>query len=243
MSKMIKPYGHSEAGKKQQVADMFNNISGKYDFLNHFLSFGIDKIWRKKAISSLKDLQPRHMLDVATGTGDFALESLRILKPDHITGIDISQGMLDIAQKKISERGLSEHFKVEIGDAENLDFESATFDAVTVAFGVRNFENLPLGLNDICRVLKPGGRAVILEFSNPRSFPVKQLYRFYSKHILPRIGKVFSKDNRAYTYLPESIAQFPDGESFTDLLKQAGFKTAESRPQTFGICTIYLAVK
>lgn len=243
MSKMITPYEHSEAGKKQQVADMFNNISGKYDFLNHFLSFGIDLIWRKKAISLLKDMKPRKMLDVATGTGDFALESLRILKPDHIIGIDISQGMLDIALKKIEERSLSDRFRVEVGDAENLSFESNSFDAVTVAFGVRNFENLQIGLNEICRVLKPGGRAVILEFSNPKAFPIKQLYRFYSKHILPRIGKIFSKDNRAYTYLPESISQFPDGESFSQLLKNAGFKTAQSRPQTFGICTIYVGVK
>ncbi len=240
---MITPYEHSEAGKKQQVADMFNNISGKYDFLNHFLSFGIDLIWRKKAISLLKDMKPRKMLDVATGTGDFALESLRILKPDHIIGIDISQGMLDIALKKIEERSLSDRFRVEVGDAENLSFESNSFDAVTVAFGVRNFENLQIGLNEICRVLKPGGRAVILEFSNPKAFPIKQLYRFYSKHILPRIGKIFSKDNRAYTYLPESISQFPDGESFSQLLKNAGFKTAQSRPQTFGICTIYVGVK
>jgi len=240
---MITPYEHSEAGKKQQVADMFNNISGKYDFLNHFLSFGIDLIWRKKAISLLKDMKPRKMLDVATGTGDFALESLRILKSDHIIGIDISQGMLDIALKKIEERSLSDRFRVEVGDAENLSFESNSFDAVTVAFGVRNFENLQIGLNEICRVLKPGGRAVILEFSNPKAFPIKQLYRFYSKHILPRIGKIFSKDNRAYTYLPESISQFPDGESFSQLLKNAGFKTAQSRPQTFGICTIYVGVK
>lgn len=243
MAKMITPYGHSDAGKKQQVADMFDNISGKYDFLNHFLSFGIDRIWRKKAISSLKDLKPGKMLDVATGTGDFALESLRILKPEHITGIDISRGMLDIAQKKIDERGLSGQFKVQVGDAENLDFEDECFDAVTVAFGVRNFEDLQKGLDDICRVIKPGGRAVILEFSNPRSFPVKQLYGFYSKYILPRIGSVFSKDSRAYTYLPESIAQFPDGEAFTGLLKKAGFKSAVSRPQTFGICTIYVGIK
>ena len=222
---------------------MFNNISGKYDFLNHFLSFGIDKIWRKKAISSLKDLKPRTMLDVATGTGDFALEALRILNPDHIIGIDISDGMLDIAREKIHERRLSDKFRVEVGDAENLDFESNSFDAVTVAFGVRNFEDLQKGLNDICRVLKPGGRAVILEFSNPRAFPIKQFYRFYSKHILPRVGKIFSKDNRAYTYLPESISQFPDGKSFTELLKKAGFKSAEGRPQTFGICTIYVGVK
>ena len=243
MSKIITPYRHSEAGKKQQVADMFNNISGKYDFLNHFLSFGIDKIWRRKAISLLKDLKPRTMLDVATGTGDFALESHRILNPDHITGIDISEGMLAIAREKIKARRLSDKFLVKVGDAENLDFGSNSFDAVTVAFGVRNFENLQKGLNDICRVLKPGGRAVILEFSNPKAFPIKELYQFYSKYILPRIGRVFSKDNRAYTYLPESISQFPDGTSFTELLKKAGFKSAESRPQTFGICTIYVGVK
>lgn len=243
MSKIITPYEQADTGKKQQVANMFNNISKKYDFLNHILSFGIDRIWRKKAISNLKALKPQTILDVATGTGDFAFEAIRILNPNKVIGVDISEGMLAIAQDKIKERALSNQFQVQLGDSERLDFPDNSFDAVTVAFGVRNFENLPQGLNDICRVIRPGGQAVILEFSNPKQFPIKQLYSFYSKNILPQIGKLFSKDNRAYTYLPESIAQFPDGSNFTDLLLKAGFKQAVYKPQTFGICTIYIGTK
>lgn len=243
MSKIITPYGPSDAGKKQQVASMFNTISGNYDFLNHFLSFGIDKIWRKKAILSMKALEPETILDVATGTGDFALESIKRLKPKKITGIDISEGMLAIAREKIQSRQLEDLFEVELGDCENLRFKDESFDAVTVAFGVRNFENLHQGLLNMCRVLRPGGQIVILEFSNPKKFPIKQMYSFYSKHILPTIGKLFSKDSRAYTYLPESIAQFPDGEVFLDCLKRAGFRKAVSKPQTSGICTIYVATK
>src|SRR5690606_6609295 len=243
MSKTITPYKQTDTGKKQQVANMFNNISKKYDFLNRILSFGIDKIWRRKAINTLKDLNPQVILDVATGTGDFAFEAIRILNPRKVVGVDISEGMLAIAQEKILERKLSEQFNVQIGDSEQLGFADETFDAVTVAFGVRNFENLQEGLNDICRVLRPNGKAVILEFSNPRTFPIKQFYSFYSKYILPQIGKIFSKDSRAYTYLPESIVQFPDGRDFTDLLLKAGFKNAVSKPQTFGICTIYIGTK
>jgi len=243
MSKIITPYEQADTGKKQQVATMFNNISKKYDFLNHFLSFGIDKIWRKKAISMLKELKPQNILDVATGTGDFAFEAIRILNPQKITGVDISEGMLSIAQSKINDRGLSGRFEVQVGDSERLNFPDEVFDAVTVAFGVRNFENLEQGLRDICRVIRPGGQAVILEFSNPRKFPVKQFYSFYSKNLLPRIGKLFSKDSRAYRYLPESIAQFPDGSNFTNLLLEAGFKQAVCKPQTFGICTIYIGTK
>jgi len=243
MSKIITPYDQKDAGKKQQVANMFNNISGKYDFLNHVLSFGIDKIWRRKAISILKETKPQTILDVATGTGDFAFEAIRILKPQTVVGVDISEGMLAIAQEKIVNRNLSDQFKVQLGDSERLDFSDESFDAVTVAFGVRNFENLQQGLSDICRVIRPGGRAIILEFSNPKKFPIKQLYSFYSKNILPQIGKLFSKDNRAYTYLPESIAQFPDGSDFADLLLKAGFKQAICMPQTFGICTIYVGIK
>lgn len=243
MTKIITPYGQSDAGKKQQVAVMFNNISAKYDFLNHFLSFGIDKIWRRKAILSLKNLQPARILDVATGTGDFALESIKRLQPSRVIGIDISEGMLAIAREKIERNNLTGTFSVELGDSENLEFDANSFDAVTVAFGVRNFENLNEGLTNIHRVLRPGGQAVVLEFSNPKKFPIKQLYSFYSKYILPAIGRLFSKDNRAYTYLPESIAQFPDGEKFADCLKNAGFRKAECKPQTFGICTIYIATK
>ena len=242
-SETVKPYKDTDTGKKQQVADMFDNISGTYDFLNHFLSLGIDIIWRKKAIRALKASQPQYLLDVATGTGDFALEAIKLLKPVKIVGVDISQGMLDVAKEKITKKRLDTQFEVQLADSERLPFAHNTFDAVTVAFGVRNFENLEKGLSDMYRVLKPGGKAVILEFSTPTKFPVKQFYNFYYTKILPLIGKVFSKDNRAYTYLPESVAQFPDGKRFTDILHQVGFSETECRPQSFGICTIYIGTK
>ena len=243
MSKTVTPYKEATTGKKQQVATMFDNISGTYDFLNHFLSLGIDIIWRKKAIKSLRSIKPKLMLDVATGTGDFAFESLKILNPDKIIGVDISQGMLDVARKKITNRKLQDKFEVQLGDSEGLLFDEHTFDAVTVAFGVRNFENLQKGIDDIFRVLKPGGKAVVLEFSNPRNFPVKQLYNFYFNTITPFFGKLFSKDSSAYKYLPESVAQFPEGGSFVEILKKSGFSDTVVRPQTFGICTIYIATK
>lgn len=242
-SESVKPYKDAQGGKKEQVADMFNNISGTYDFLNHFMSLGIDIIWRKKAIRSLKKLQPQYLLDVATGTGDFAIEAINILKPKKVIGVDISQGMLDVAKKKIDKKGLQDVFEVQLGDSEGLPFENEAFDAVTVAFGVRNFENLQQGLTDMCRVLKPGGKAVILEFSKPTGIGIKQLYNFYFKHITPAIGKVFSKDRSAYEYLPESVAQFPDGSAFLQILKRAGFSSSVARPQTFGVCTIYEAIK
>ncbi|RYZ94006.1 MAG: bifunctional demethylmenaquinone methyltransferase/2-methoxy-6-polyprenyl-1,4-benzoquinol methylase UbiE [Sphingobacteriaceae bacterium] len=243
MSKIITPYRDEQATKKEQVADMFNNISKTYDFLNHFLSLGIDIIWRKKAINELKKDQPKLILDVATGTGDFAFEALSILKPEKIIGVDISQGMLDIAQQKITKRGLANKFEVRLGDSEKLPFNADEFDAVTVAYGVRNFENLETGLADIYRVLKPGGKAVVLEFSKPKVFPVKQLYNFYFSYITPGIGKLFSKDARAYSYLPESVAAFPDGSSFVALMNKVGFKNTKSRPLAFGICSIYTGVK
>jgi len=243
MSKTVIPYNSDQGTKKEQVADMFNNISQTYDFLNHFLSLGIDIIWRKKAINELKKDQPKLILDVATGTGDFAFEALSILSPEKIIGVDISQGMLDIAQQKIAKRGLGDRFEVKLGDSEKLPFEANMFDAVTVAYGVRNFENLELGLDDIHRVLKPGGKAVILEFSKPKVFPVKQLYKFYFNYITPGIGKLFSKDSRAYTYLPESVAAFPDGETFKALMDKIGFKNTKCRPLAFGICSIYTGVK
>ena len=243
MNETITPYQDSQGTKKQQVADMFNNISKTYDFLNHFLSLGIDIIWRKKAINELKENQPQLILDVATGTGDFAFEALSILNPKKIIGVDISQGMLDIAQQKINKRHLGARFEVKLGDSEKLPFDDNNFDAVTVAYGVRNFENLELGLADIGRVLKPGGKAVILEFSKPKAFPVKQLYNFYFNYITPGIGKLFSKDARAYTYLPESVAAFPDGETFKTLIEKAGFKNTKCRPLAFGICSIYTGIK
>ncbi len=242
-SQTVKPYKDTDADKKQQVADMFDNISGTYDFLNHFMSLGIDIIWRKKAIRALQASKPQRLLDVATGTGDFALEAIKLLQPRKVIGVDISSGMLDIAREKINKKGLQDQFEVVLADSENLPFADGTFDAVTVAFGVRNFENLEKGLANIHRVLRPGGKAVILEFSKPKGFPVKQFYHFYFNHVTPRIGKVFSKDHRAYSYLPESVAQFPDGKQFTDILRRVGFYEAQSRPQTFGICTIYIATK
>ena len=242
MNETITPYNQQEA-KKAQVADMFNNISKTYDFLNHFLSLGIDIIWRKQAINELKKDQPQTILDVATGTGDFAFEALSILNPKKIIGVDISQGMLDIAQQKITKRNLSDKFEVKLGDSEKLPFDNNQFDAVTVAYGVRNFENLEIGLADIQRVLKPGGKAVVLEFSKPKVFPVKQLYNVYFTYITPGIGKLFSKDARAYSYLPESVAAFPDGERFVQLMQKAGFRNTKCRTLAFGICSIYTGVK
>jgi demethylmenaquinone methyltransferase/2-methoxy-6-polyprenyl-1,4-benzoquinol methylase len=243
MSKTITPYNNNQTTKKEQVADMFNNISKTYDFLNHFLSLGVDIIWRKKAVNELKKDHPELILDVATGTGDFAFEALSILKPKKIIGVDISQGMLDIAKQKIAKRGIEDRFEVKLGNSERLPFDPNIFDAVTVAYGVRNFEDLELGLADMQRVLKPGGKVVILEFSKPRDFPVKQLYKFYFNYITPGIGKLFSKDARAYTYLPESVAAFPDGETFTALMDKVGFKNTKCRPLAFGICSIYTGIK
>ena len=243
MSKLVTPYQNSTDSKKDQVASMFNNISKTYDFLNHFLSLGIDVIWRKMAIKELLADRPQHILDVATGTGDFAFEAIKILKPAQVTGVDISEGMLAVAGEKINKRNLQHIFKVSLGDSEKLLFEADTFDAVTVAYGVRNFENLEIGLADMLRVLKPAGKTVILEFSKPKVFPIKQGYNFYFKFITPTIGKLFSKDASAYTYLPESVAAFPDGPAFVSLMNKVGFKNTKCRPLAFGICSIYTGVK
>lgn len=243
MNENITPYQSQNATKKEQVATMFNNISKTYDFLNHFLSLGIDILWRKKAIKELKAIKPRIMLDVATGTGDFAFEAIKILKPEKIIGVDISEGMLEVAREKINERNLQHIFSVEMGDSEGLSFHSDHFDAITVAFGVRNYQNLEKGLADMYRVLKPGGKIVILEFSKPRTFPIKQAYNFYSSRALPFIGKLFSKDQSAYTYLPESVAAFPDGEDFIKLMSKVGFQESKDIRLTFGICAIYTGTK
>lgn len=243
MSENITPYQSQNATKKEQVATMFNNISGTYDFLNHFLSLGIDIIWRKKAIKELKAVQPRIMLDVATGTGDFAFEAIKILQPEKIIGVDISEGMLEVARKKINERNLQHIFSVQMGDSEGLHFEDNHFDAITVAFGVRNYQNLEKGLADMYRVLKPEGKIVILEFSKPRAFPIKQGYNFYSNQVLPFFGRLFSKDNSAYTYLPESVAAFPDGDDFIRLMDKVGFKKSKDIRLSFGICAIYTGIK
>ncbi len=242
MTGEIKPYKEENIGKKAQVAKMFDNISRQYDFLNHLLSLGIDIRWRKKAIKLLRPLQPKTILDVATGTGDFAIEALS-LNPQKVIGIDISGGMLEIGRKKIRSKGLEQIISLEQGDSENLRFKDNMFDAVIVAFGVRNFENMENGLANMRRVLREGGRLVVLEFSKPTSFPFKQLYNFYFRSILPKIGKVISKDNSAYTYLPESVRAFPEGAGFLKILEKTGFKQTECIPLTFGICSIYTGTK
>ncbi len=219
---------------------MFDNIAHRYDFLNHFLSVGIDRWWRKVAIQGLKPYAPKQILDVATGTGDFAFEALKRLNPDQVTGVDISEGMLKLARVKGEERHVK-NITFHKGDSENLAFEDNTFDAVTVAFGVRNFENLEKGLKEIFRVLKPGGRLVILEFSKPSVFPVKQFYQFYFRYILPLTGKLISKDATAYTYLPESVNAFPEGKNFVNILTNTGYKECKNRALTFGICSLYTA--
>jgi len=238
----VVPYKNEQTGKKEQVATMFNNISAKYDFLNHFLSLGIDKVWRRKAVGHLKDLKPKIILDVATGTGDFAIASLT-LKPNKIVGIDISEGMLEVGIQKIKKRGLQDIIELMTGDSENLPFDDNKFDAVIVAYGVRNFENLEKGLKEMHRVLRSGGKMVVLEFSKPTHFPFKQLYNFYFRYVLPKIGNALSKDNAAYTYLPESVRVFPDGDKFISKLKSVGFKEAICNPVTFGISSIYIARK
>ena len=232
------PYKKDTAGKKEQVATMFNNISKNYDFLNHFLSLGIDIHWRNKAIRLLKKSNPQQILDVATGTGDFAISALK-LNPRKITGIDISEGMLNVGKEKIKEKGLSDKIELKLGDSENLDFEDNTFDAYTVGFGVRNFENLEKGLSEMLRVLKPKGTAIILECSKPKS----PLIKFYFNKVLPGIGRLISKDNNAYTYLPESVNAFPDGEDFKNILIKVGYKEPKAIRLMFGIASIYKATK
>ena len=237
----VVPYKDS-LSKKDQVAKMFNNISRRYDFLNQLLSLGIDKMWRRRAIGVLEPLNPKVVLDVATGTGEFALEALR-LNPDKIYGIDIADGMLDIGREKILAKKVSERIELLHGDSENIPFMENKFDAVTVAFGVRNFENLKRGLSEILRVLKPGGMIVVLEFSKPSSFPFKQIYNFYFRFILPRIGSMVSHDKAAYTYLPKSVEAFPDGEDFLRILHDVGFKNTKCSSLTFGISSIYIGSK
>ncbi len=221
---------------------MFDNISGRYDFLNHFLSLGIDILWRRKAILLLKDIQPKVILDVATGTGDFSIEALS-LKPQKVVGVDISAGMLEMGRKKMREKGFDQVIELVLADSEKLPYADNYFDAAIVAFGVRNFENLERGLGEMLRVIKPGGRIVILEFSRPAKFPMKQLYKVYFTAILPVIGRLISRDRAAYTYLPESVQAFPDGEQFVNILAKTGYKNPQCKPLTFGISSLYWGSK
>lgn len=238
----VVPDATSKLSKKEQVADMFNNIAGQYDFLNHFLSLGIDKGWRKKAIAEIGKIKPKAILDVATGTGDLAIAASK-LQPEKIVGVDIADQMLAIGRKKIQDLDLANTITLQNGDSESMPFGINSFDAVTCAYGVRNFQNLEAGLKEMSRVMRPGGKLAILEFSHPKSFPIKQLYQFYFKYILPTLGKIISKHSTAYTYLPESVMAFPEGKIFCQALERCGFKDAKARPLTFGITTLYTATK
>ena len=242
MSKNITPYKDSELGKKEQVAQMFDTISGNYDGLNRVISFGIDVKWRKKVLQLVSDKNPKTVLDIATGTGDLAILMTKT-SAEKIIGLDISAGMLDVGRNKIKAKNLSNKIEMILADSENMPFDDNTFDAITVAFGVRNFENLEKGLTEILRVLKPNGIFVILETSVPEKTPYKQGYTFYSKNILPLIGKLFSKDNSAYQYLSESASVFPYGEALNNILRKIGFIEVKAMPQTFGVATIYSASK
>ena len=242
MSKNITPYKSSSLSKKEQVAQMFDTISGNYDGLNRVISFGIDIKWRKKVLKLVAAKNPKNILDIATGTGDLAI-LLAQTNAEKITGLDISAGMLDVGRKKIEAKNLSGKIDMILADSELIPFDDNTFDAITVAFGVRNFEHLEVGLAEILRVLKPNGIFVILETSNPTKTPYKQGYVFYTKYILPLIGKLFSKDNAAYGYLSESASVFPFGEALNNILRKIGFIDVTALPQTFGVATIYSASK
>ena len=240
--KVVKPYSIKDKSKKEEVAEMFNNISVRYDFLNHFLSLGIDKLWRKKAVKLLSESEPKEILDLATGTGDFAI-ALSKINPTKIIGMDISEGMLEMGREKMKKLNLTELITMSYGDSENLPFEDESFDALTVGFGVRNYENLELGLSEMLRVLRRDGKVVILEFSKPKKFPVKQLFNFYSKYLIPFFGRLISKDKRAYAYLPESVNAFPEGEDFLAILTKVGYKNLQSKMVSGGIATIYMGQK
>ena len=242
MSEKVKPYKNSDLSKKEQVTKMFDTISKEYDGLNRVISFGIDIKWRKKVVNIVNSQQPDTILDIATGTGDLAI-NLAETSASKIVGFDISPGMLEVGKKKIELKKLNQKIEMVLGDSEKMPFKDNSFDAITVAFGIRNFENLEQGLSEILRVLKPNGIFVILETSVPTKTPYKQGYNFYTKRILPLIGKVFSKDKVAYSYLSESASVFPYGEELNNILRKIGFINAEALPQTFGVATIYTASK
>lgn len=242
MAKKVTPYKDSELGKKEQVTQMFDNISKNYDGLNRVISFGIDIKWRKRVVAILKKKKPNTILDIATGTGDLAINMVET-GAVKIVGLDISPGMLEVGKNKIADKKLNETIQMVVGDSENLPFEANSFDAVTVAFGVRNFETLEKGLSEIYRVLKSNGTFVVLETSVPTKTPFKQGYRFHCNYILPIVGRLFSKDRSAYTYLSESAAVFPHGENFNNILRKIGFIEVENKPQTFGVASIYVATK
>ncbi|MGN6421422.1 MAG: bifunctional demethylmenaquinone methyltransferase/2-methoxy-6-polyprenyl-1,4-benzoquinol methylase UbiE [Pseudobacter sp.] len=239
----IVPYDQSKQGKKQQVEAMFDQIAGKYDLMNRFLSIGIDKGWRKKGIRELKDIKPQLVLDVATGTADVAIMTQKYLQPKKIIGIDISEQMMAVGREKIAKLGLNDRIELVKGDSEAINFPDNTFDAITVAFGVRNFEDLDKGLAEMYRVLKPGGRAMILEFSKPKQIAFKGLYNLYLNVVAPRAGQWLSKNKDAYQYLNNSVKAFPEGETFLHILQQAGFSDTRLKRLSLGICTIYCGNK
>jgi len=228
--------------QKQYVRSLFNSIAYRYDLLNHLLSGGIDLYWRRRAVEHLRDIRPKHILDVATGTADFAIATLR-LHPDTVTGVDIAEEMLGFGRKKLHARGLDSTVSLESGDAENLPFTTEKFDAAIVAFGARNFENLEKGLGEMHRILRSGGKIIVLEFSHPVHFPIRQLYFLYFQNVLPLIGRFLSRNKEAYTYLPDTVMRFPEGEEFKDILRKVGFRQISEERLTFGIASIYSGIK
>lgn len=243
MSKNVTPYKDSNLGKKEQVTQMFDTISGEYDGLNRVISFGIDQKWRENVVQIVDSVSPKNILDIATGTGDLAIMFAEKTKAEKIVGLDISEGMLNVGRSKITKKNLDSRIEMVVGDSEKLPFSDSHFDAITVSFGVRNFETLETGLSEILRVLKPKGKFVILETSVPTKFPFKQGYLFHSNILLPLIGKLFSKDKKAYSYLSESAANFPYGEKLNNILRKVGFIDVKDQPQTFGVASIYTSSK
>lgn len=239
----INPYSSDSRSKSEQIKTMFDNIAPAYDFMNRAMTFGIDRCWRRKAVDMLAKTSPREILDVATGTGDLAMLLARRIKESKVTGLDLSEGMIAVGRKKVGEAGLEERISLQCGDCLNMPFEENSFDAVTVAYGVRNFENLLQGYREMLRVLRPGGTINVIELSTPTSPIVKPLYKFYTRYIIPTVGRMVSKDVRAYAYLPESIAAVPQRQAMTSLMSEAGFINTSYRTLTFGTCCIYTATK